>query len=70
MGPEPIWTLGDEKSPLRPPGFETQIYIIIIIIIIINIITPSSTYTLANLHLSLIVGGIGLSQVKEIHPTH
>ena len=42
--------------------------IIIIIIIIIDLITLPSIYLLGNLHLSQRVGGIRLSQGKEIHP--
>ena len=44
--------------------------IIIIIIIIIDIITLLSNYLLGNLHLSHTVGGIRLSQGKEINPNH
>jgi len=38
------------------------------IIIIILLITFLSIYLVGNLHLSQTVGGIRLSQVKEIHP--
>jgi len=41
---------------------------IIVIIIIDDLITLLSIYLLGNLHLSQIVGGIRLSQGKEIHP--
>jgi hypothetical protein len=44
------------------------IIIIIIIIIIIYLFTHLSVYLLGNLHLSQIVGGIWLSQGKEINP--
>jgi hypothetical protein len=43
--------------------------IIIIEIVVINLTTILRIYLLGNFHLSLIVGGIELSQGKEIHPT-
>jgi hypothetical protein len=64
VGPEPVWTFGEEENILPMPGFETRIYIIIIR----DKITNFSTNTLGNLHLSQIVGEIRLSQVREIHP--
>jgi hypothetical protein len=43
-------------------------YWIIIIIIIIDLITLHSISLLGNLHMSQTVGGIRLSQGKQIHP--
>jgi hypothetical protein len=39
-----------------------------VVVIVVDLITLLTIYVLGNFHLSQIIGGIRLSQAKEIHP--
>jgi len=57
-----------DQNQLRNFSNVDIIIIIIIIIITVDLITLLGIYLLGNIRLSQAVGGIRLSQGKEIHP--